>query len=112
MEKKNWKKIEPQIWKPAKSGDAIQGILVNKVRPKEGGMGLSAKYYISNASGEFFLWGTTILDEKLLFVKRNEVVRITFNGKTEYGQNMLSQYTVEVEQTSEAVTEESVEIKG
>lgn len=112
MENMNWKKIEPQVWKPATAGEVIKGVLVNKVRPKEGGMGLSAKYYISNDSGEFFLWGTTILDEKLLFVKRNDVVRITFNGKTEYGQNMLSQYTVEVEDTSEAVKEESVEIKG
>ena len=44
---KNWKTIEPEIWKPEQDGDNIEGILINK-EPKDELTGLSAKYFIEN----------------------------------------------------------------
>jgi hypothetical protein len=30
----------------------------------------------------FFVWGSTVLDDRMLYVKVNQKIRITFEGKT------------------------------
>ena len=102
MEKQNWKKIEPQLWKPAKEGDVIEGVLVNKARPKEGSIGISTRYYISNKEGAFYVWGTMLLDERLLFVDVGQRIKITYHGQEEYKENMLNLFQVEVAENTEA----------
>ncbi len=104
MEKQTWKKIEPQVLKPETKGDFIEGVLVGKI-PKENGM--SAKYYISNNNGEHFLWGSTILDEKLLFIEIGTRVKITFDGQEAIKENKMNLYTVEVAKKVE-VSKETV----
>ena len=76
-----WKPIEPGVWKPAKEGDNIIGILVNK-EPKDEERAMSAKYYLENEQGMFFAWGSTVLDDRMQYVKVGQKIRITFEGKT------------------------------
>ena len=76
-----WRTIEPGVWRPEKPGDRIIGVLVNK-EPKNDSSGISAKYYIETDKGMFFIWGSTVLDDRMQYVKLNQRVRITYNGKT------------------------------
>lgn len=107
MEKQNWKKIEPQLWKPVQEGDVIKGVLVGKAGPKEGGVGISARYYISSKEGAFYVWGTILLDERLLFVNIGQTVKITYQGQEEYKENMLNLFQVEVAENMEADNSDS-----
>jgi len=76
-----WKTIEPVVWKPIKEGDNIIGVLVNK-EPKDENTGMSAKYYIENEQGMSFAWGSTVLDDRMQYVKVGQKIRITYEGKT------------------------------
>jgi hypothetical protein len=76
-----WKTIEPGVWKPEKEGDNIVGTLVNK-KPKDENTGMSAKYYIENENGTFFIWGSTVLDDRMQYVKVGLKIRVTYEGKT------------------------------
>lgn len=76
-----WKTIQPTVWKPLDVGDNIIGMLVNK-EPKDENSGISAKYYIENEKGTFFAWGSTVLDDRMQYVKVGQKIRITYEGKT------------------------------
>lgn len=76
-----WKTIDPGVWKPANEGDQIIGVLVNK-EPKDETSGISARYYIETDRGMFFVWGSTVLDDRMQYVKVNQKIRITYEGKT------------------------------
>ena len=76
-----WKTIEPGVWKPEKEKDQIIGVLVNK-EPKDEINGFSAKYYIETDRGMFFVWGSTVLDDWMQYLKVNQKIRITYEGKT------------------------------
>ena len=91
-----WKTIEPGVWKPEKAGDNIIGVLVNK-EPKDEGSGLSARYYLENTEGMFFVWGSTVLDDRMQYVKVGQKIRITYNGKTKNKRNQdVNLFKVEV----------------
>lgn len=94
-----WKTIEPSVWKPEKERDNIIGILVNK-ELKDEQSGLSAKYYIENEKGTFFAWGSTVLDDRMQYVKIGQKIRITYEGKTKNkrGQD-VNLFKVEVSDT-------------
>ena len=76
-----WKTIEPGVWKPEQEGDNIIGTLVNK-EPKDENTGMSARYYIENENGTFFIWGSTVLDDRMQYVKAGKKIRVTYEGKT------------------------------
>jgi hypothetical protein len=76
-----WKTIEPGVWRPEKEGDEIVGVLVGK-EPKNELSGISAKYHIETDKGMFFVWGSTVLDDRMQYVKVNQKIRITYEGKT------------------------------
>lgn len=98
MVEKQWKAIEPGMWKPEKDGDFITGVLVNK-QPREGD--LSARYTLDvkrNGKPEMMLvWGSTVLDDRMQLVQLGQEVKITFKGKqkNKRGQD-LNIYKVEV----------------
>ena len=94
-----WKTIEPGVWKPEKEGDNIIGVLVNKA-PKDEQSGLSARYYLENQEGTFFVWGCAVIDDRMQYAKIGQKVRITFEGKTKNKRNQdVNLYRVEVSET-------------
>ena len=100
MEK--WKNIEPGMWKPEKEGDNIIGILVNK-EPKDEDAGISARYYLENQEGMFFVWGCAVLDDRMQYVKPGEKVRITYEGKTTNKRNQkVNLYRVDVAESQKS----------
>lgn len=93
-----WKTVEPSVWKPQKDGDHIIGILVNK-EPKDDTSGLSARYYLENDQGMFFVWGCAVLDDRMQYVKLKDKIRITFEGSTTNKRNQrVNLYRVDVSQ--------------
>lgn len=91
-----WKAIEPGVWKPEKKGDYIIGILVNK-EPKDEQSGLSARYYLENQEGMFFLWGCAVLDDRMQYVKVGDKIKVTYEGETTNKRNQkVNLYKVEV----------------
>lgn len=76
-----WRTIQPTVWRPLKAGDRISGVLVNK-EPKDENSSISAKYYIDTEKGTYFAWGSTVLDDRMQYVKVGQKIRITFEGKT------------------------------
>ena len=100
-----WKTIEPGVWKPEKEGDNIIGVLVNKA-PKDEQSGLSARYYLENQEGTFFVWGCAVIDDRMQYAKIGQKVRITFEGKTKNKRNQdVNLYKVEVSDTQAEKTE-------
>ena len=102
-----WKTIQPTVWKPVDVGDNIIGMLVNK-EPKDENSGISAKYYIENERGTFFAWGSTVLDDRMQYVKVGQKIRITFEGKTKNkrGQD-VNLFKVEVSDIKSDIGEQS-----
>jgi hypothetical protein len=97
-----WKTIEPGVWKPNKEGDNITGDLVNK-EPKDEQSGLSARYYLKNQEGTFFVWGCAVIDDRMQYVSVGEKVRITFKGKTKNKRNQdMNLFKVEVAEKPES----------
>jgi len=94
-----WKTIKPGVWKPEKEGDNIIGVLVNK-EPKDEQSGLSARYYLENQEGTFFVWGCAVIDDRMQYAKIGQKVRITFEGKIKNKRNQdVNLYKVEVSDT-------------
>ena len=94
-----WKTIEPGVWKPEKEKDNIIGVLINKA-PKDEQSGLSARYYLENQEGTFFVWGCAVIDDRMQYAKIGQKVRITFEGKTKNKRNQdVNLYKVEVSAT-------------
>lgn len=91
-----WKSIEPQIWKPGKTGDQIIGVLVSKEEKNEQAQ-LSARYYLETMEGMYFLWGSAVLDDRMQYVKVGDKIRITYEGQTKNKRNQkVNLYKVEV----------------
>jgi hypothetical protein len=94
MEK--WKTIEPNVWKPEQKGDCIMGILVNK-EPKDETSGISARYYLENKEGTFFVWGCAVLDDRMQYAKIGKKIKITYEGGTTNKRNQrVNLYRVDV----------------
>ena len=90
------------MWKPEKEGDNIIGILVNK-EPKDEDAGISARYYLENQEGMFFVWGCAVLDDRMQYVKPGEKVRITYEGKTTNKRNQkVNLYRVDVAESQKS----------
>ena len=72
----NWEEIQPGIWKPESEGDSIEGVLISK--RKDVGVNNSNAYDIEKENGQFMVWGSTVLDDRMNFAKIGEKVKITY----------------------------------
>jgi len=100
-----WKTIEPGVWKPEKIGEKIIGVLVNK-EPKDENGGLSARYYLENKDGTFFVWGSAVIDDRMQYVKIGSKVKITFEGKAKNNRNQdVNLFKVQVAEGTEPESE-------
>lgn len=70
--------IEPTIWKPSKDGDKIEGVLVRK--NPQGGKYNNESYNIDTGNGLFVVFGTTVLEQRMMFCNVGDMVRITYKG--------------------------------
>ena len=76
-----WETVEPNVWKPEKDGDSIEGVLVNK--KDKVGVNLSSVYYVeTKTDGTHMIWGSTVLDDRMTIVNVGDVIKITYKGTT------------------------------
>jgi len=92
-----YKEIDPSIWSYEKDGDFVEGILLKK--ESEIGENKSWMYYIETSTGLKNVWGSTILDSRMAFVKVGSKLKITYNGlgEAKAGRNAPKIFKVEVD---------------
>jgi len=80
-----YKESTGNFWKPTKKDEFIEGLLINK--ESHVGQNDSNVYYIEQLDGHEVvqLWGTTILDQRMIPVKIGQQVKITYKGLGEKG---------------------------
>jgi hypothetical protein len=78
----DWQTIEPNVAKLENKGDSVEGILIEK---REGVGKYSSSAYMLEAEEQkqLLVWGSTLLDDRMKFVKVGEQVRITFIERVE-----------------------------
>ncbi len=69
--------INPQVWKPVNEGDATEGTFV-KTKVEIGANKSKLHCFTHENGGEFSIWGSTILDDRMEYVKPGDFVRITY----------------------------------
>lgn len=92
---REFKAIEPVVWKAEQAGDSITGQLVRKIE-REGE--LSARYFLLCDDGSNrFVWGSTVMDDRMALVPVGYFVRITFVEQTKNSKGQpLNVFKVEV----------------
>jgi len=94
QEPKNWKPVDPGMWKPTKESEAIIGVLVNVVEKSNN---LSTRYYLDTCEGIKLVWGCTVLDDRMKLVKLGQFVKITYKGKQKNAKKQdINIYSVEI----------------
>ena len=92
-----YQEVNPTTWTYSNDGDFIEGILVQI----QSGIGAneSMLYSIDTTNGIKSVWGATILDERMAFVKVGDKVKITFKGLGEkkQGKNPPKLFKVEID---------------
>ena len=106
-----WETVEPQVWKPMKEGDQIEGKLVSK--KTKIGVNDSNAYYIENETGTWMVWGSTVLDDRMSVVEVGSLVKIEYKGTapTRFGNDAKIFKVSKAKDTSEPKIEEET-VKG
>lgn len=72
-------KVEPGVWKPLKDGDSVEGILIsvqNSTKYENNKI-----YHLECTDGkQLAIFGTTVLDDRMTFVKVGDKIKIVFKG--------------------------------
>ena len=92
-----FKEVESNTWQPENPDDFLEGVLI-KAEHEVGAH--KTKLYHLEANGEnISVWGSAVLDSKMMFVKAGEKVRITYLGLGEKkaGVNPPKLFKVEVD---------------
>lgn len=73
--------IEPNVWKPTNEGDSVEGILIAK--KEDVGINKSKAYSIENKKEHNLVWGSTVLDDRMLYVNVGDYCKITYIKTTQ-----------------------------
>ena len=73
--------IDPSFWKPEKEGDCIEGVYIGAEHAV--GENKSELYTIESDGKPIKVWGSTVLDQKMVAVKPSDKIKITYLGKGE-----------------------------
>lgn len=92
-----YEEINPTEWIFKEDGDFIEGVLVQK--QNDVGVNKSMLYSIETPKGVKNVWGSTILDSRMTFVKVGEKLKITYKGlgEAKSGHNAPKIFKVEVD---------------
>ena len=103
-----FKENEPGFWKPENEGDSIEGVLL-KIEDNVGA-NKSMLYTIEKDGKPTSVWGSTVLDQRMVGIKVGELIRITYKGLGEKvgGKNPAKIFKVEVDREEEVSIENSV----
>ncbi len=72
--------VEPEVWKHENEGDSVEGSYLS-MQP-EAGEYKSAAYKLMGTDGKkWIVFGNVVLDDKMLFAKVGDLIRIVYKGK-------------------------------
>lgn len=94
--KMTYKEIDPSFWKPENDGDSVEGTYIGAEH--EVGENKSELYTVEATDGNpVKVWGSTILDQKMVAIKSGDKIKITYLGKGEAksGRNAPKLFKVE-----------------
>lgn len=96
----------PGFWKPQNEDDLVEGILIK--REENVGANKSMLYTIEKDGEPINIWGSTILDQRMVGIKVGDLIRITYKGLGEKvgGKNAPKIFKVEVDKVEGIQTEE------
>jgi len=100
-----FKEIETGIWKPENENDEIVGVLLEK--EEDVGANNSKLYTLEVDKKPISVWGSIVLDPKMVSVKVGEKVKIIYLGKGEAkpGKNAPKLFSVFVDREDEIPVE-------
>ena len=103
-----YEEISPSSWTPKEKGDLVEGKLINK--RTNVGVNESNAYDIETSDGQFMVWGSAVLDQRMEYVNVGDMVKITFKGleKNSKGQDTKI-FKVEVDKDPTKAKVEAVE---
>jgi len=92
-----FEEINPGIWTPEKEGDSLEGIFIkaeHDIGPQN-----SKLYHIEVEEKPISIWGCTILDQKMVWVKTGDKLKVTYLGlgDKQPGKNQTKLFKVEVD---------------
>lgn len=93
-----YKEVNPGMWTPEKDGDCIEGVFIRA--EKDIGLNKSMLYHLESDAKPISVWGSTILDQRMAWIKPGQKIRITFKGLAEKktGKNAPKIFKVEVDE--------------
>ena len=97
----------PEVWKPEKEGDFIEGIYAQK---KENvGANHSNLYHIDVDGVLRSIWGSKVLDDKMCYISIGDKIKITYQGKEKGKEQDYHKYLVEKDEPEESSEDQPVE---
>ncbi len=93
-----FKEVTPEDWKPEKEDESIEGVLL--LRKSNVGPNNAMLYLVETKDGIKNVWGSAILDSRMLLVKDECKIRITYKGlgEAKAGQNAPKIFKVETDE--------------
>ena len=73
-----YQEIETDTWKPSEKGDEIEGVFVKA--EENVGANDSNLYHLEVDEKPVAVWGSTVLDTKMIGIKPGEKIKIVFDG--------------------------------
>lgn len=102
-----YEKVDPGVWKPETDGDSIEGVYIGK--DTEVGQYDSTAYHMENLKGQWTIWGSTVLDDKMRYIKEGTQIKIVYKGKQKNSKGqetkMYEVYKAKESGTTDASTE-------
>ncbi len=97
-----FEEVESGLWKPENSEDEIQGILM-KVQ-EDVGANNSYFYTLEVEKKAIGVWGSTILDSKMLAAKIGDLIKIRYDGlgEAKAGHSAPKLFTVFIDRDTES----------
>ena len=107
-----YKEVNPEMWTYENDGDFVEGKLVNI--QDEVGENRSKLYSIETLDkGVVNVWGSAVLDSRMMLVKVGDKVKLTYKGLGEAkgGKNAPKIFKVEVDEVVEGPKVQDVKVE-
>ena len=74
-----WKKIEPDVWKPSVDGDTVEGVLI-KYEEASGNFNSKVYHLETKDKKQIVIFGTTVLNDRMSYLNIGDDVKIIYRG--------------------------------
>jgi len=92
-----YQEVETDIWKPVNPNDEVAGIFIKS--ESEVGANKSMLYHLEVDGKPVAVWGSTVLDTKMVAIKSGDKIKIVYEGlgEAKAGHNAPKKFKVYVD---------------